>query len=89
VTRQQLLLLYLSTSDLGSPVVAWSFYDGTGKTSSMSGDTDKPPFASALAAMQAGWRVVQLSGLSPRPPGTEHQTSFLRFEVVLERLVEG
>jgi hypothetical protein len=87
VLRQQLLILYLANSDLGSPTQAWSMYDGAGGKTGMSGDSDTPPYPSALAAMQDGWRVIQLPALQPPRPGHEHQTSYLRFEVVLEKLV--
>jgi hypothetical protein len=38
--------------------------------------------------MQDGWRVIQLATLLPAQAGQEHQTSYLKFEVVLEKLVE-
>jgi hypothetical protein len=88
VLGQQLLILYLANSDLGSPVQAWSFYDGAGSGTGMSGDSDKPPYPSALAAMQDGWRVIQLPVIPARAPGSEHLTAQLRFEVVLEKLVQ-
>jgi len=87
VTRQQLLILYLANSDLGSPAQAWSFYDGAGGKTGMAGDSEAPPYPSALAAMQDGWRVIQLPTLQPALPGHEHMTSYLRFEVVLEKMV--
>jgi len=86
--RQQLLILYLANSDLGSPVGAWSFYDGAGNKTGMSGDSATPPYPTGLAAMQDGWRVIQLATLRPAQPGHEHETSYLKFEVVLEKLVE-
>jgi hypothetical protein len=88
VVRQQLLLLYLSTSDLASPVQAWSLYDGAGQETGMSGDSDKPPYPSVLAAMRDGWRVIQFPPLLPRQAGHEHETSYLRFEYVLEKLLD-
>ena len=89
MTRQQILILCLATPDLGSPVLAWSFYDGTGRATGMSGDSETPPFPSVLAAMKEGWRVIQFPMLLPRPAGHEHETSHLRFEYVLERLVHA
>ena len=88
MTRQQLLILYLANSDLGSPAQAWSFYDGTGARTAMAGDSEAPPYPSALAAMQDGWRVIQLPAIPARAPGSEHLTAQLRFEVVLEKLVD-
>jgi hypothetical protein len=89
LVRQQILILCLATPDLGSPVLAWSFYDGTGRATGMSGDSETPPFASVLAAMKDGWRVIQFPTLMPRPAGHEHETSHLRFEYVLERMVQA
>ncbi|HXU61355.1 MAG TPA: hypothetical protein VN962_06615 [Polyangia bacterium] len=86
--RQQLLILYATTSSPDSDVGAWSIFDGTGRQPHMAGDTDKPPYPSVLAAMRDGWRVIQLPALQAAPPGAEHDTAFLRYEFVLEKLVE-
>lgn len=51
VLRQQVLVLYLATSALDSPVVGWSLYDGTGRTSPTTGDSDEPPYESGVAAL--------------------------------------
>jgi len=87
--RQQLLFLCLATPNPASPVVAWSLFDGTGRTQSMAGDSDLPPYESVVAAMQDGWRVIQVPVLAAPPPGREHETAYLRFEYVLEKLVEN
>ena len=86
--RQKLLVLCLANPDLDSRVVAWSSYDGTGETYPMAGDADEPPYPSVLAAMRDGWRVLQFPALASPPLGLEHRTAFLRFEYVLEKLVE-
>lgn len=86
--RQQLLFLYLTTSDLHSGVGAWSFYDGTGKGGGTVGDSEKPPYGSVVAAMLDGWRVIQCPQQFPAYPGMEYNTSFLKFEYVLEKMVE-
>lgn len=86
VMRQQLLFLCLATPNPTSNVVAWSFFDGTGRTTTMAGDADSPPYQSVLAAMKDGWRVIHIPQLIPAAPGQEHQTSFPRFEYVLEKL---
>ena len=88
MTRQQLLILYLGTSDLGSPVSAWSFYDGAARATGMAGDSEAPPYPSVLAAMQDGWRVIQLPPLPAPHPGHEHTVAGLRYEFVLEKLVD-
>ncbi len=86
--RQQLLVLYATTSSPESEVGAWSMFDGTGRQAHMAGDADKPPYASVVAAMRDGWRVLQLPQLQPAAPGAEHDTSFLKYEFVLEKMVE-
>jgi hypothetical protein len=88
VQRQQLLVLYAATSSPESPVTAWSFFDGTGRSTRMAGDGDAPPYASVLAAMQDGWRVMQLPPLQAAPAGAEHDTAYLKYEFVLERLLD-
>ena len=88
--RQKLLVLYLRTSALDSSgndnVVAWSIYDGTGKTHASSGDSEEPPYPSVVAAMQDGWRVIQTPLQWPSYPGTEYLTSHLKFECILEKM---
>jgi hypothetical protein len=88
VQRQQLLLLYAATSSPESAVGAWSMFDGTGREAHMAGDSDRPPYPSVVAAMRDGWRVIQLATLQPAAPGAEHDTAFLKYEFVLEKLVE-
>lgn len=87
--RQQLLILYATSSSPDSPVGAWSIFDGTGRERHMAGDGGEPPYASVLGAMRDGWRVIQLPQLRPAAPGAEHDTAFLEYEFVLEKLVEG
>ena len=86
--RQKILVLYLHTPDLNSHVVAWSMYDGTGKTNPTTGDSDTPPYNSVVEAMQHGWRVVQFPQQFPAYPGMEYYTSYLRFEYILEKMEE-
>jgi hypothetical protein len=88
VLKQKLLILYAANSSLDSPVGAWSLFDGTGREKHMAGDADKPPYSSVVAAMRDGWRVIQLPQLRPPARGAEHETAFLEYEVVLEKLVE-
>lgn len=86
--RQKLLILYVRTPDLNSPVGAWAVYDATGKERHTTGDSDTPPYPSVFAAMQDGWRVLQCPQLFPAYPGMEMTTSYLRFEYILEKLEE-
>jgi hypothetical protein len=88
VQRQQLLVLYAANSSPDSAIGAWSFFDGTGRSARMAGDADTPPYPSVVAAMRDGWRVIQLPALQAAPPGAEHDTAFLKYEFVLEKLVD-
>ena len=85
--RQQVLVLYLATSALDSPVIGWARYDGTGATRPTTGDSDEPPYDSGLAALQDGWRLLQAAPLIAPYPGAEHETSFLKHEFFFEKLV--
>jgi hypothetical protein len=84
---QQLLVLYLDNPDLWSGVVGFTLYDGAGDASTRTGDSETPPYDNAVAAMRDGWRVIQLATPMASPHGTEYETAYLRWEVVLERLV--
>jgi len=87
-TRQQVLLLYLATPALDSEVCAWTLYDGTGRSRPTTGDSDIPPYLTGLAALTDGWRLVQISSVSPPTPGCDYEVSTLRNEFMFERLVE-
>ena len=84
--RQKLLVLYLHSPDLHSKVVAWSVFDGTGKTRPTTGQEEEPPYASVVEAMIDGWRVVHFPQQYPAYPGMEYTTSYLRYEYVLEKM---
>ncbi|MEU5871418.1 hypothetical protein AB0A73_07610 [Glycomyces sp. NPDC047369] len=84
--KQQVLVLYLNTSGLDSEVLAWAFYDGTGKTDPTTGDSDLPPYDSGVEALRDGWRLFQASQLIPPYPGHEYDTSFLKHEFWFEKL---
>jgi hypothetical protein len=89
VLKQKLLILYATNSSPDSPIGAWSLFDGTGREKHMAGDANEPPYASVLAAMRDGWRVIQLPQLGAPAAGAEHATAFLQYEFVLEKMVEG
>ena len=84
--RQQLLVLYAHSPDLNSPVVSWSQYDGAGKVAPTTGDSDTPPFASVVAAMREGWRVIQFPQQFPAYPRMEYHTAYLKYEYTLEKM---
>lgn len=88
MTRQQVLVLYLATSALDSPVVAWAWYDGTGQESSETGDHPEPPYETGLAALRDGWRLFWCSPLGAPLPGREYTTSYQKFEFFFERFAE-
>jgi len=86
--RQQVLVLYLSTSALDTPVVGWSRYDGTGASDHMAGDSSEPPYATGLDALQDGWRLIQASPLLQHAHGDEFRLGYLKYEFLFEKLVE-
>jgi len=87
--RQKILILYLASSALDSPVTSWSMYDGTSNDSHTTGDSSLPPYKTGLAAMKDGWRVIQFPQLIPPYPGLEYSTSFQRNEFIFEQLEES
>jgi len=86
--RQQVLVLYLASSALDSWTVGWAQYDGTGRTSPTTGDSDEPPYKSGVHALQDGWRLFQAAQLIPPYPDHEYDVSFLKHEFWFEKLVE-
>tara|TARA_B100000405_G_scaffold225847_1_gene160963 strand:+ start:175 stop:420 length:246 start_codon:yes stop_codon:yes gene_type:complete len=72
--------------DLNSRTVAWSIYDGTGKETHTTGDSEIPPYETIVQAMLDGWRVVQFPQQFPAYPGMEYTTSYLRYEYILEKM---
>jgi hypothetical protein len=86
--RQQVLFLYLSTSALDSDVIGWSSYDGTGRTTPTTGDSDEPPYETGVDALRDGWRLLQVSQLLPPSAGHEYDVSFLKHEFMFERLID-
>jgi hypothetical protein len=84
--RQQVLILWLSGPGLDGRTLGWTVFDGTaGAGPQVTGD---PPYATGLAALVDGWRLLQMSPLVPPTPGHERETSFLKHEFVFERLID-
>ena len=86
-TRQQVLVLYLASSALDSPVRGWAMYDGSGQEAHTTGDGFEAPYQTGLDALKDGWRVIQFPQLIPPYPGEEYSTSFMKYEFVFEKLV--
>lgn len=86
--RQQLLVLYSMTPDLYSGIGAWTIYDSTLQEHHTTGDSETPPYKSVFAAMCDGWRVIQFPPTTPAYPGMELKTDYLKWEYVLEKIVE-
>ena len=72
ITRQQVLVLYLGTSALDSAVVGWSLYDGTGRATPTTGDSDEPPYETGVAALRDGRLTC---GSSTRTTGSSARTT--------------
>ena len=85
--RQQVLVLYLQSSALDSPVLAWANYDGSGQTRHMAGDSEEPPYDTGLDALRDGWRLIQASPLINHSAGDEFRTGYLKYEFFFEKLV--
>lgn len=98
--RQQLLFLWLEHSSLNGRVVAWAFHDGRARpagaelegedpwaepTGAAEGD---PPYANGVAALHAGWRLLQAAPVPVRIPGAERVTGRLEHEFLFERIVD-
>ncbi len=86
--RQQLLFLWLSHPNPCADCVAWSLFDGASTTQPVTGDAEQPPYPSVLAAMQDGWRVIQVVQQEPPGLGLEQRTSYLPYWFALERMIE-
>jgi hypothetical protein len=86
--RQKLLFLYSQNPSLDSGIGAWTIYDATGQETHTTGDSNLPPYRSVFEAMKDGWRVIQCPQQFPAYPGMELNTSYLRWEYILEKLEE-
>ena len=81
-----MLVLYLRSSALDSGVVAWAEYDGSGREEHMAGDSAEPPYATGLAALRDGWRLIQAAPLIDHVPGGEFRTGYLKYEFFFEKM---
>ena len=83
--RQQVLVLYLASSALDSPVKGWSYYDGWSDDPVGIGHESKPPYRTGLEALRDGWRLIQASPLIDHGEGSEFRTGYLKYEFFFER----
>lgn len=85
--RQQVLYLWLAEGAIDTETIGWAFHDGTaGQGPALpAGD---PPYATGLAALEAGWFLIQSPAPYPLSPGAEHEVSYLANEFVFERRVD-
>jgi len=83
--RQQLLVCSTQGCDAASAISTWAFYDGTGASEPEAVAREEAPYPSVVAAMRAGWRVIQVPPMQPAMAETTYQTSVLPYEWVLER----
>ena len=83
--RQQVLVLYLASSALDSPVKGWSYYDGWSDDPVGIGHESKPPYRTGLEALRDGWRLIQASPLMDHGEGSEFRTGCLKYEFFFER----
>ena len=86
--RQNILVLYLSTSALDTPVIGWSRYNGAGDDHPMAGDSGEPPYRTGVDALRDGWRLIQVSPLIAAAPGAEFRTDYLKYEFLFEKWVD-
>ena len=47
--RQKVLVLYLKFPSLEAEVISWATFDGTGQKLHMTGDSDEPPYPTAVS----------------------------------------
>ena len=90
--RQQVLQLYTSNSALSSAVIGWAFHDGSkgaGPALPTDNGAGEPPYYTGVQALEDGWRLIQMSTLADPVEGSERRSSYLRYEFLLERMVEG
>jgi hypothetical protein len=87
--RQQVLILFLSGSDLNSGINAWSFHDGTskGKAEQLPIDMESP-YNNGVEALRDGWKLISSPSLSPtvdieKPFDLGH----LPYEYIFEKII--
>ena len=83
--RQQVLYLYAKSTNMRSPLASWALYDAT-QPQAPTLPSDEPPYESVLAAVAAGWRVVQFP-MAKLYAYEGQDNDYLGYEFILERFV--
>jgi hypothetical protein len=85
-TRQQVLVLYLSSTSLEGNVAGWAFYNGLEED--LYYDDDTPPYETGVAALKDGWRMISYPTLHDIDrKGGEHDLGYFKNEFVFEKLI--
>lgn len=82
---QQILYLYSKSTNMRSALASWMLYDAS-QPQEPTLPSAEPPYASVLAAIADGWRVVQF----PDPTRYSYQdvdNDYLGYEFILEKMV--
>ena len=82
--RQEVLILWLAHAALDAPVVGWSHWSGTGEADL---DAEATPYATGVAALADGWRLLQITPTVAPSSGPGSKETLLRHEYVFERFV--
>ncbi len=83
--RQLVLYLYSRSSNMRSALASWMLYDAT-KPQEPTLPSQEPPYASVLAAVADGWRIVQFPDIKLYAyQGVDND--YLSFEFILEKMV--
>jgi hypothetical protein len=82
---QMILYLYSKSTNMRSPLASWMLYDAT-QPQEPQLPSQEVPYASVLAAVADGWRIVQF----PNAKLFAYQgvdNDYLGFEFILEKMV--
>ncbi len=86
--RQKLLMVCTESNTPNSAIIAWSLHDGTGAydfDASDLYDPAEPPYPHILAAMRAGWRVMQVPTMHNGSNHQNYELGVLPYEWILEQ----
>jgi hypothetical protein len=82
--RQRVLYLYSKSTNMRSPLAAWTEYDAT-KPQEPTLPSSEAPYESVLAAVADGWRIVQFPDTKLySDQGVDND--YIGFEFILEKM---